>query len=160
MPKHNTFLFKKRIMSTFLGLRLAATTSPALENKLSDGTDVPHVPCTPKYITWTTCKYRIGVARNQVSILHEEVSVLVVSIIVVSYRPCLFTAVAMGLKNAGGVGQTPSVVSEPDPRKIEKRVWEIGWGGSVHCARNAGTLPIDSWLHAYARLLKIQTATR
>jgi len=23
-------------------------------------------------------------------------------------------------------------------------VWEIGWGGSVHCARNAGALPIDS----------------
>ena len=37
-----------------------------------------------------------------------------------------------------------TVVSEPDPRKIEKRVWEIGWGGSVHCARNAGALPIDS----------------
>ena len=34
------------------------------------------------------------------------------------------------------------IVSEPDPRKIEKRVWEIGWGGSVHCARNAGALPI------------------
>ena len=30
-------------MSTFLGL-LAATTSPALENNFSDGTDVPHVP--------------------------------------------------------------------------------------------------------------------
>jgi len=30
------------------------------------------------------------------------------------------------------------------PGKIEKRVWEIGWGGSVHCARNAGALPIDS----------------
>jgi len=44
--------------------------------------------------------------------------------------------------------------------KIEKRVWEIGWGGSVHCARNAGALPIDSLLHAYARLLEIQTATR
>ena len=36
------------------------------------------------------------------------------------------------------------VVSEPDPRKIEKRVWEIGWGGSVHCAQNAGALPINS----------------
>ena len=36
------------------------------------------------------------------------------------------------------------IVSEPDPRKIEKRVWEIGLGGSVHCARNAGALPIDS----------------
>jgi len=24
------------------------------------------------------------------------------------------------------------VVSEPDPRKIRRRVWEIGWGGSVH----------------------------
>ena len=46
MPKHS-FLFKKRIMSTFLGLMLlllAATISPALENNLSDGTDVPHVP--------------------------------------------------------------------------------------------------------------------
>jgi len=28
--------------------------------------------------------------------------------------------------------------------KIEKRVWKIGWGGSVHCSQNAGTLPIDS----------------
>jgi len=28
--------------------------------------------------------------------------------------------------------------------KIEKRVWEIGWGGSVHCAQNASTLLIDS----------------
>jgi len=77
-------------MSTFLGLMLlllAAATSPALENNLSDGTDVPHVPGTPKYITWA--KYRIRVARNQVSILHEEVLVLVVSIIVVSYRPSL-----------------------------------------------------------------------
>jgi len=78
-------------MSTFLGLMLlllAATTSPALENNLSDGTDVPHVPGTPKYIIWV--KYRIGIVRNQVSILHEEVSVLVVSIIVVSYCPSLF----------------------------------------------------------------------
>jgi len=36
-------------MSTFLGLMLlllAVTTSPALENNLSDGTDVPHVPGT------------------------------------------------------------------------------------------------------------------
>ena len=41
--KHNKFLFKKRIMSTFLGLMLlllAATTSPALENNFSNGTDV------------------------------------------------------------------------------------------------------------------------
>jgi len=30
------------------------------------------------------------------------------------------------------------------PSEIEKRVWEIGWGGSVHCAQNAGALPIDS----------------
>jgi len=37
-----------------------------------------------------------------------------------------------------------AIVSEPDPQKIEKRVWEIGWGGSVHCSRNAGVLPIDS----------------
>jgi len=54
MPEHNKFLFKKRIMSTFLGLMLlllAATTSPALENNLSDGRDVPHVPGTPNYIT-------------------------------------------------------------------------------------------------------------
>ena len=53
MPKHNNFLFKKRIMSTFLGLMLlllAAIASPALENNLSDGTDVPRVPGTPKYI--------------------------------------------------------------------------------------------------------------
>jgi len=41
----------------FLGLTLplrAATTSPALENNLSDGdgtADVPHVPGRPKYIT-------------------------------------------------------------------------------------------------------------
>ena len=90
MPKHTKFLFKKRIMFTFLGLMLlllAATTSPALENNFSDGTNVPHVPGTPNYITWA--KYRIGIARNQVSILHEEVSVSVVSIIVVSYRPAL-----------------------------------------------------------------------
>ena len=26
---------------------------------------------------------------------------------------------------------TIRIVSEPDPRKIGKRVWEIGWGGSV-----------------------------
>ena len=25
------------------------------------------------------------------------------------------------------------VVAEPDPQKIERRVWHIGWGGSVHC---------------------------
>jgi len=34
-------------MSTFLGLMLlllAAITSPALENNLSDGTDIPQVP--------------------------------------------------------------------------------------------------------------------
>jgi len=68
MPKHNKCLLKK--VSTFLGLMLLllpATTSPALENNFSDGTDVPHVPGTPKYITWA--KYHIGVARNQVSIL-------------------------------------------------------------------------------------------
>jgi len=90
MPKHNKFLFKKRIMSTFLGstlLLLAAITSPALENNFSDGTDIPQDPGTPNYITWA--KYRIGIARNQVSILHEEVSVSVVSIILVSYRPAL-----------------------------------------------------------------------
>ena len=41
---------KKRIMSAFLGLMLllAATTWPALENNLSDGTVVPHVPGTHK----------------------------------------------------------------------------------------------------------------
>jgi len=46
MPKHNKFLFKMRIMSTFLGLMLlllAAITSPALENNLSDSTDIPQV---------------------------------------------------------------------------------------------------------------------
>jgi len=77
-------------MSTFLGLMLlllATATSPALENNFSDGTDIPQVPGTPNYITWA--KYRIGIARNQVSILHEEVLVSVVSIIVVSYRPAL-----------------------------------------------------------------------
>jgi len=61
-------------MSTFLGLMLlllATATSPALENNFSDGTDIPQVPGTPNYITWA--KYRIGIARNQVSILHEEV---------------------------------------------------------------------------------------
>jgi len=36
------------------------------------------------------------------------------------------------------------LVSEPDPQKIGKRVWEIGWGGSVPCAWNAGVLLIDS----------------
>jgi len=25
----------------------------------------------------------------------------------------------------------PSLVSEPDPQKIGRRVWEIGWGRSV-----------------------------
>ena len=29
------------------------------------------------------------------------------------------------------------LVSEPDPRKIRKMVWEIGWGRSVPCTRNA-----------------------
>jgi len=28
------------------------------------------------------------------------------------------------------------------PRKIGRRVWEIGWGGSVLCTQNAGMLPI------------------
>ena len=42
---------------------------------------------TPKYDTWT--EYCIGVARKQVSILHEEVSISVVSILVVSYYPSL-----------------------------------------------------------------------
>jgi len=72
-------------MSTFLGLMLlllAATTSPVLENNLSDGTDVLRVPGT------TNTSHEL---RNQVSILHEEVSVSVVSIIVVSYRPSLIT---------------------------------------------------------------------
>jgi len=32
MPKHNKFLFKKRIHVHILMLLLAATTSPALEN--------------------------------------------------------------------------------------------------------------------------------
>jgi len=58
MPKHNKLLFKNRIMSTFLGVMLLLLA-----------------------------EYRIGIARNQVSILHEEVSVSVVSIIVVLYRP-------------------------------------------------------------------------
>jgi len=49
MPKRNKFLFKNRIMSTFLGLMLLLAV--ALENNLSDGTDVPHVPGTLKYIT-------------------------------------------------------------------------------------------------------------
>ena len=87
MPRHDKFLFKREIMSTFMGLMLlllAATTSPALENNFFDCTDVLHVPGTPNYITWA--KYRIGIARNQVSRLHEEVSVSVVLIIVVSYR--------------------------------------------------------------------------
>ena len=36
-------------------------------------------------------------------------------------------------------GQIPGMrlglwlVSEPDPRKIGRRVWHISWGGSVHC---------------------------
>ena len=44
------FLFRKRIMSTFLGLMLlllAATTSPAFENNLSDDSVVPG---THKYL--------------------------------------------------------------------------------------------------------------
>ena len=60
MPKHNKFLFKKRILSTFLGLMLlllAAITSPALENN-SDGTDIPQVPGigtgTPNYIIYVS----------------------------------------------------------------------------------------------------------
>ena len=65
MPKHNKFLFKKRILSTFLGLillLLAAITSPALENNFSDGTDVPHVPGTPKYRRlwlFSACAYKL-----------------------------------------------------------------------------------------------------
>ena len=54
MPKHNNILFKKDNHVHFLGwmlLLLAATTSPTLENNLSDNTDVPHVPGTPKNIT-------------------------------------------------------------------------------------------------------------
>ena len=47
-----------------------------------------------------------------------------------------------------------TLVSEPDPRKNRKE--GLGWGGSVHCAQNAGALPIDSWLHANARLLEIE----
>ena len=39
--------------------------------------------------------------------------------------------------------QHGGVVSEPDPRKNRKE--GLGdRGGSVHCARNAGALPIDS----------------
>ena len=75
-------------------LLLAATTSLALENNNSDGTDIPQVPGTPNYITWA--KYHIRIARNQVSILHEEVSVSVVSIIVVSYRPALVVGGLVG----------------------------------------------------------------
>ena len=46
MPKHSKFL-------GLMLLLLAATTSPILENNLSDGTaDVPHIPGRPKYITW------------------------------------------------------------------------------------------------------------
>jgi len=55
---------------------------------------------------------------------------------------------------------TSALVLEPDPRKNRKGVWEKGWGGSVHCARNAGALPIGSWLYANVHLLKIQTANR
>ena len=69
-------------------LLLAATTSLALENNNSDGTDIPQVPGTPNY--------HIRIARNQVSILHEEVSVSVVSIIVVSYRPALVVGGLVG----------------------------------------------------------------
>ena len=36
----------------------------------------------------------------------------------------------------------------------------VGWGGSVPCARNAGVLPIGSWLHSCVHLLETQTATR
>ena len=45
-----------------------------------------------------------------------------------------------GCEGGGGGG----VVSEPDPWKIKKKVWEIGWGGSVPCAWNAGAFPISS----------------
>ena len=69
-------LFKKRITSTFLGLiLLAATTLLALENNLSDGTDVPG---THKYITWA--KYRVRLARNQVAIDTVGISIGIDSI--------------------------------------------------------------------------------
>jgi len=52
---YSKFLFKNRIISTFFGLiadLLAATTSPALENCLSDGTDVPGIH---KYFLARSC---------------------------------------------------------------------------------------------------------
>jgi len=52
------------------------------------------------------------------------------------------------------LGSTIEVVSEPDPRKFRKRFWGIGWGRSILCTQNAGTLPIGSRLHAYSRLLE------
>ena len=51
----HVYMFKKRIMSTFLGLMLlllAAITLPGFENNLSDGTDVPG---THKYFLVRSC---------------------------------------------------------------------------------------------------------
>jgi len=39
---------------------------------------------------------------------------------------------------------TLASLSEQTLGKIGKRVWEIGWGRNVPCARNAGALPIGS----------------
>ena len=51
-------------------------------------------------------------------------------------------------------------VSEPDPQKKWKRVWEIGWGGSALCTQSADAILIDWWLHSCMHLLEMQTATR
>ena len=36
---------------------------------------------------------------------------------------------------------------------------DIGWGGSVPCARDAGVLLIGSQLHSHVRLMELLTAT-
>ena len=59
----------------------------------------------------------------------------------------------------GGDHRT-GLVSEPDPRKSKRRVWHIGWGGSVHCARYEGALPIGFWLAFWCALIGNANRTR
>ena len=76
---------------------------------------------------------------------YEQVTVTVVVLLLVdlcNFQKLMYVQTQHSLQGAFtslkvSLGTRPS-------EKIEKRVWEIGWGGSVHCARNAGTLPINS----------------
>jgi len=44
------------------------------------------------------------------------------------------------------------LVSEPDPRNIGKRVYEIGWGRSIPCAQKAGVHASDWFMIACLRV--------